>query len=76
MSLMPNSESESRQLSKVLGLTPPYLDPCCHEAVYEIDLGAIATSHLPSGFFMNWSGQQQGEGFGYHLLMTGCVRHC
>lgn len=36
-----------------------------------IMLGAIATTHLPFGFFMNWSGQQQGEGFEYHLLVIG-----
>ena len=24
--------------------------------------------HKANGFFMNWSGQQQGEGFEYHLL--------
>ena len=36
-----------------------------------IMLGAIATVHLPFGFFMNWSGQQQGEGFEYHLLVIG-----
>src|SRR5215208_3240408 len=31
-------------------------------------LGAIFTVHLPNGFFMNWMGQQKGEGFEYHLL--------
>ncbi len=31
-------------------------------------LGAILMVHLPNGFFMNWAGQQQGEGFEYHLL--------
>ena len=29
---------------------------------------AVATAHLPNGFFMNWSGQQKGEGYEYHLL--------
>ena len=24
--------------------------------------------HLPNGFFMNWSGQQKGEGYEYHIL--------
>lgn len=33
--------------------------------------GAIATVHLPNGFFMNWSGKQAGEGFEYHLLVIG-----
>lgn|SRR5436190_19969929 len=30
--------------------------------------GAIFMVHLPNGFFMNWSGNQKGEGFEYHLL--------
>lgn len=32
-------------------------------------LGAIAMAHAPHGFFMNWYGQQQGEGFEYHLMV-------
>jgi putative oxidoreductase len=31
-------------------------------------LGAIGLVHLPHGFFMNWFGAQQGEGFEFHLL--------
>jgi putative oxidoreductase len=30
---------------------------------------AILTVHLPNGFFMNWAGNQKGEGFEYHLLV-------
>ncbi len=30
--------------------------------------GAIAMVHLKFGFFMNWFGNQQGEGFEYHIL--------
>lgn len=33
--------------------------------------GAIFMGHLEHGFFMNWFGNQQGEGFEYHLLMIG-----
>lgn len=29
---------------------------------------AVVTSHLANGFFMNWYGNQKGEGFEYHLL--------
>ena len=29
---------------------------------------AIAMVHINFGFFMNWTGKQQGEGFEYHLL--------
>jgi putative oxidoreductase len=28
-------------------------------------------SHVQHGFFMNWFGQQQGEGFEYHILVIG-----
>jgi putative oxidoreductase len=31
-------------------------------------IGAIFMVHLPNGFFMNWMGNQKGEGFEYHLL--------
>lgn len=31
-------------------------------------VGAAATAHVANGFFMNWSGQQKGEGFEYHIL--------
>lgn len=30
--------------------------------------GAVVTTHLANGFFMNWSGAQAGEGFEYHIL--------
>lgn len=32
---------------------------------------AAATSHMANGFFMNWTGNQAGEGFEYHLLALG-----
>jgi len=28
-------------------------------------------NHVKNGFFMNWFGQQKGEGFEYHLLVVG-----
>jgi putative oxidoreductase len=31
-------------------------------------LVAIALVHGRNGFFMNWAGNQKGEGFEYHLL--------
>jgi putative oxidoreductase len=33
--------------------------------------GAVAMVHAPNGFFMNWFGTQQGEGFEYHILALG-----
>jgi putative oxidoreductase len=32
-------------------------------------LVAIFTVHLANGFFMNWNGQQKGEGIEYHVLV-------
>lgn len=32
---------------------------------------AILTVHAANGFFMNWFGQQKGEGFEYHILAIG-----
>ncbi len=29
---------------------------------------AVVMVHLPNGFFMNWFGNQKGEGFEYHIL--------
>lgn len=37
--------------------------------VIAVMTGAILTSHLQFGFFMNWLGDQQGEGFEFHLLV-------
>ena len=31
-------------------------------------IGAVLTTHLKVGFFMNWFGNQPGEGLEYHLL--------
>ena len=33
--------------------------------------GIIFTSHAQNGFFMNWAGNQTGEGYEYHLLVIG-----
>lgn len=33
--------------------------------------GIVFTSHLQNGFFMNWAGNQPGEGYEYHLLVIG-----
>ena len=34
-------------------------------------LGIVFTSHIQYGFFMNWFGNQGGEGFEYFLLWIG-----
>jgi putative oxidoreductase len=37
--------------------------------VSAIMIGAVLSTHLANGFFMNWFGNQPGEGFEYHLLV-------
>ena len=34
-------------------------------------LGIVFTSHIHNGFFMNWFGNQHGEGYEYFLLWIG-----
>jgi putative oxidoreductase len=36
--------------------------------ILSVMIGAVVTTHLSNGFFMNWSGHAAGEGFEYHLL--------
>jgi putative oxidoreductase len=36
--------------------------------VAAVMLGAALTSHVEHGFFMNWFGNQAGEGFEFHIL--------
>ena len=52
-----------------LGLIAGLLTRFTAASFIAIMLGAIAMVHWPVGFFMNWFGQQQGEGFEYHLLV-------
>ncbi|MEO6869123.1 MAG: DoxX family protein [Ginsengibacter sp.] len=40
-------------------------------AIIVIFVGMILTTHFNNGFFMNWLGNQKGEGFEYHLLVIG-----
>ena len=37
--------------------------------IIAVMLGAVFTTHIHVGFFMNWFGAQSGEGFEYHLLV-------
>jgi putative oxidoreductase len=39
-----------------------------------IMIGAVYTTNVKNGFFMNWFGNQSGEGYEYHLLIIGiCI---
>ena len=52
-----------------LGLIVGFLTRFTAASFIVIMIGAIATVHWPYGFFINWFGRQQGEGFEYHLLV-------
>ena len=54
-----------------LGLIAGLLTRFTAASFMVIMLGAITTSHFQNGFFMNWFGKQQGEGYEYHLLVIG-----
>jgi len=51
-----------------LGLIFGFLSRFSAAAIIFIMLGATITVHAQFGFFMNWAGNQAGEGFEYHLL--------
>lgn len=50
-----------------LGLITGFLTRIAASGIGIIMTGALFI-HLPNGFFMNWFGNQKGEGFEYHLL--------
>ena len=54
-----------------LGLAVGFLTRIAAFGVACVMLVAIVTVHWPNGFFMNWYGNQKGEGFEYHLLASG-----
>jgi putative oxidoreductase len=54
-----------------LGLISGLLTRVAAFGVACVMLVAVVTVHFQFGFFMNWSGQQAGEGFEFHLLALG-----
>ena len=52
-----------------LGLISGFLSRIAAFGIAVNMLVAIAAVHYPNGFFMNWAGNQTGEGFEYHLLV-------
>lgn len=51
-----------------LGLIAGFLSRVAAAGVAAVMLGAVFLVHWKVGFFMNWTGAQQGEGFEYHIL--------
>src|SRR4051812_37958763 len=56
-----------------LGIVLGFLSRFSAASITLIMLGAIAMVHAKFGFFMNWMGNQAGEGFEYHLLAIGIL---
>src|SRR4029077_1101362 len=56
-----------------LGLIFGFLSRFSAASIILIMLGAIGMVHAKFGFFMNWAGNQAGEGFEYHLLAIAAL---
>jgi putative oxidoreductase len=54
-----------------LGLVVGLLTRVAAFGIACVMLVAVLAVHWPNGFFMNWYGNQKGEGFEYHLLVLG-----
>jgi putative oxidoreductase len=53
-----------------LGLIVGALGRIAAAGVIAVMLGAVGLVHIENGFFMNWSGQQAGQGVEYHVLVV------
>ncbi len=51
-----------------LGLITGFLTRISALGILSVMTGAVVMVHGKMGFFMNWFGNKQGEGFEYHLL--------
>ena len=54
-----------------IGLIVGLLGRVAAFGILSVMVGAILLVHAPNGFFMNWMGNQAGEGFEYHILAIG-----
>lgn len=54
-----------------IGLALGFLSRIAAAGIASVMIGAVLTAHLKFGFFMNWFGNQAGEGFEYHILAIG-----
>ena len=59
------------EFAGALGLITGLLTRVAALGIASVMIVAILTAHLSNGFFMNWYGNQKGEGFEYHLLALG-----
>jgi len=56
-----------------LGIALGFLSRFSASSIALIMLGAIGMVHAKVGFFMNWMGNQKGEGYEFHLLAIGLL---
>lgn len=54
-----------------LALILGFLTRFCAASLAVVMIGAMTMAHWQNGFFMNWYGNQAGEGFEYHVLAIG-----
>jgi len=52
-----------------IGLIAGFLTRFTAASMAVIMVGAISIAHWQHGFFMNWFGNQEGQGYEYHLLV-------
>ena len=56
-----------------VALLAGFLTRFCAFSLILVMVGAVLMAHGNHGFFMNWFGAKQGEGFEYHLLVIGAA---
>ena len=54
-----------------LALVAGFLGRFAAAGIAAVMIGAIVTTHLPYGFFMDWQNTLGGEGYEFHLLALG-----
>jgi putative oxidoreductase len=54
-----------------IGLVLGFFTRIAALGILSVMAGAVYLVHWQNGFFMNWMGNQQGEGFEFHLLAMG-----
>ncbi|HUG09868.1 MAG TPA: DoxX family protein [Opitutaceae bacterium] len=59
------------EFAGAIGLITGFLTRVSAFGIAAVMAGAIFMAHKSNGFFMNWTGQQAGEGYEYHLLAIG-----
>ena len=59
------------ELAGALGLIAGLFSRVAAFGIATVMVVAVLTSTSANGFFMNWYGNQKGEGFEYHLLAIG-----